>query len=485
MNILFEVPSDSIIRLMDNLLERLEIDNAHVIMAPGVDQNKLTSCRSFGKIKNVFQYLDVFYDEYEKYSCFINAYPVDDEILRKMAPYEAEILKQLERNPKTRESIEKRFSFYFDYVKYWNYFLDKEKIGCFVGTCIPHECYDMVVYRLCQIKEIPIVMAERLPIQSSMRYILINDYEEFDQNLIQSINNKMSSGEDVVLQGDLNDEFELFTTTKKRQMPYKPEYSANFVARSKNLFEKFKELGLIDGFSWVHSRIQFKKQRKKAKNELIKSYSGISQEADFSKKYIYFPLQYQPEMTTSPLGGEFVHQYLAIEMLSYCVPDDVYIYVKEHPVILTYSSSSREVLHYERIKKLRNVKMIETNTSTLELMNHALAVSSITGSVGYEGMYKYKPFIMFGNQIMKYGPWTYNVRTVSDCKKALKEIVEVDYSEKERNIKAFLKTLEEQSFTVDKEGFDIWADTTHTVENATKAYMNMLIKLGAKERSIS
>ena len=85
MNILFEVPSDSIIRLMDNLLERLEIDNAHVIMAPGVDQNKLTSCRSFGKIKNVFQYLDVFYDEYEKYSCFINAYPVDDEILRKAA----------------------------------------------------------------------------------------------------------------------------------------------------------------------------------------------------------------------------------------------------------------------------------------------------------------------------------------------------------------------------------------------------------------
>ncbi len=482
MNILYMPAAASTVEMMNRLVKQVEIDNIFILLSPLFEDSDVLNTEFGGKVKHVFHYLDSFYDRYEKDDYFKDAPPLDTRIIEQMAPYEGEILKQLERNTEAFESPEVRFSFYFDYLKNWNYFFEKENIDCVVwGNVVPHECYDQVIYRLAQIKGIPYIGAEKLPFRTKQRVMMIDGYENFEEEIVKKTEELYESGDPIELPEDLEEEYDLFTTVKKRQMPYKPMNENETVARIANLLQQFKERGFSGGIKWVKERITFKRTRKARKNRLNEAYIKLAETVDFSEKYIYFPLQFQPEMTTSPLGGVFVHQYLAIELLSYCVPEDVMIYVKEHPVCFTYPFTSREPFHYDRIRKLRNVRLISSEIDTLELTKNAIAVSAITGSVGYEAMYKLKPFLMFGYQMMRYAPLTYNIRTIDDCKKAMDEITSGKATCDERKVKAFLKVMGEKSFLTDREGFEDWANTELTVSNVTAAYKEKLIKAGAKE----
>ena len=48
-------------------------------------------------------------------------------------------------------------------------------------------------------------------------------------------------------------------------------------------------------------------------------------------EFVYFALHFEPERTTNPDGGFFHDQFLAIIHLRKILPEDVNIFVKEHP----------------------------------------------------------------------------------------------------------------------------------------------------------
>ncbi len=118
------------------------------------------------------------------------------------------------------------------------------------------------------------------------------------------------------------------------------------------------------------------------------------QQIDIEQRFIYFPLQLQPEMTTSSLGGKFRDQLLAIEALSRILPDDVKIYVKENPKQGTYS---RGPLFFHRLNRIPNVVFMPSFANTNTLIAHCEGVATITGTVGWEAIRKGKKAIVFGN----------------------------------------------------------------------------------------
>ena len=123
---------------------------------------------------------------------------------------------------------------------------------------------------------------------------------------------------------------------------------------------------------------------------------------DLGKKFVYFPLHLQPEKTTSSWGGKYNDQALAIEHLSQCLPDDWHIYVKENPKQDTYFMRGR--WFYERLKGVRNLKVVPANTNTYTLLDKCQFVATITGTVGWEAITGGKKVVVFG-----WGTWYKNL----------------------------------------------------------------------------
>ena len=136
------------------------------------------------------------------------------------------------------------------------------------------------------------------------------------------------------------------------------------------------------------------------KDKLKRYYKKLEQEAKFDCPYIYFALAYQPENSTSPLGEVFADQLLIIDMLSYCLPNNWYLYVKEHCSQWhrkLHGERSRTIDFYRYLSSIPNVKIIPVETSNFDLIDNAKAIATVTGTTGWEAVIRGKPALVFGH----------------------------------------------------------------------------------------
>jgi hypothetical protein len=121
---------------------------------------------------------------------------------------------------------------------------------------------------------------------------------------------------------------------------------------------------------------------------------------DMSCEYIYFPLNYQPEMTTSPLGGFFCDQISALRALASAIPEGWFIYVKEHPSQYlghSYGYLGRTEHFYQQLNAIPQVRMVPIDLHSQPLIDRSKMVATITGSAGYESLARSKCVIVFGD----------------------------------------------------------------------------------------
>lgn len=117
------------------------------------------------------------------------------------------------------------------------------------------------------------------------------------------------------------------------------------------------------------------------------------QEIDLERRFVYFAMQLQPEMTTSSLGGNYVDQALALEHLRDMLPDDVAIYVKENPKQAGYA---RGPMFFHRLRRIPGLVFVPSFSDTKVLTERAEAVATVTGTVGWEAIRQGTPAIVFG-----------------------------------------------------------------------------------------
>ena len=113
-----------------------------------------------------------------------------------------------------------------------------------------------------------------------------------------------------------------------------------------------------------------------------------------TKKFIYFPLHLQPEMTTSQLGGgKYRDQVAVIWEILRILPKDWVIIVKENP---KQNWQYRSDAFFKKLFLDRRIMMVDIGTPSKLLIQYSQLVATISGTVGWEAIRLNKPVICFG-----------------------------------------------------------------------------------------
>lgn len=384
------------------------------------------------------------------------------DIFNQMKPYQNQIMSSIYRWRFSDYVTLQRE--YIEHLKFWYWYLVKYKISLYIDL-VPHEIYTGVIYYLSKILGIQTVLIYPSPVYGS--FILMKDWCEsskITQEMYLSIRNSISY-EPVNFEEKKsnywNHAFADFL--KKQDLEEYPVYMNDKISKISKINNQFifKNNALLrkiaKSIEWLFIKT-YNLSRKTDRiihpilNLIFSNYlESIS--FDFindEDKYIYFPLHYQPECTTSPLGDVFENQLIAIEWMLYSKPKDVILYVREHPAqnfdANTIRYKSLEI--YEKIASMRDIKFISRNVSTFDLIRKSHAVATVTGTVGLEAIYREKPVLMFGYHVHQYAPGVFPIRSLDDCSLAMQKIFREGFKPSKRDVFLFLAALQETSVPV-------------------------------------
>ncbi|MDB9830041.1 hypothetical protein OAC68_04285 [Gammaproteobacteria bacterium] len=374
--------------------------------------------------------------------------PVDAEIISKMRECETIFLKQADRF--LSSCYQERKDRYLQYLRTWNYLLDA-RLDFAIFRNIPHEGFDYIIYCLCKLKGIQTFCFYALPIRPNKGVMLhmLQDIREPGRDIFENFKKMSESSADIDINAstllhyydDLanpEEDFLSFTRAEKNTMG-----SLGLLGK---LVKKFAHAFLSMNISTLPYRM-----RRAIKNYIFydryfmpihrfnREYSKISVTPQLDEQYIYFPMHFQPEASTSPLAGEFVDLLLIIQMLSYHAGPNIKIYVKEHP---RQGLSSKSIHFLKDALKCSNVVFINNEVHTGKVIENSLAIATCSGSAGIEGLLRKKPILMFGNRFYQYAPGVFQIRCNKDLQSALTQISADNFFIDIDAVKLFLKSAD-------------------------------------------
>lgn len=327
---------------------------------------------------------------------------------------------------------------YLRHLGFWDRFFDHEQVIGAIFTNIPHVSLDYVVYGLCQVREIPVLTFE--------------DVSHFGCVIARHCVESLPTETLAALRRPGDAPLSDFARAKIEHMSQK----------SGDPHPHYMSYSAFGGFSFHYYRNSLRPTARsvirallgrppeeKTRNELIRKYlkkeksinaalASCQTQVDLGRRYVYVPLHVQPELSTAPLAGAFVDQINLIRLLAECLPDDVAIYVKEHPA---QGAISRNPEEYYEIADIPRVSLCETGVSTFALIRNALAVATCTGTAGIEALFQGKPALFFGECVFSYAPGAHAIRTRQDCRQAVDAILAGEKPDISR-LHAFVAALE-------------------------------------------
>ena len=413
--------------------------------------NRRTLQYLFPNIIN-FEYHDFLKSNLKFKNFYKNIVPV--EILNKMHEYFNEYSKILLRQDTFISSISlsNSLNIYNSNIEYWyNLFIENDiQLNIFEEE--PHKSTTYLVYQLSKIMNIKTYMPLRTIWQLGI--IPISNYENKNKdNLLSDLfKSKTSNKQDINFNHYIN------TLSSKYEDVIKHHLwnQVDDIKGVKNYFnlKKFLKLKSIFNFKYYSSdfKTYFSKLEKSKENyfnylinktykliyinKLKKNYRKFSKNinlVNLKNKYIYFPLQMQPEKSTLPLAGVFEDAFYTIKFLLEYTPKEFKILIKEHPTHFIYWRNTTNLMWRSNdfYKKLINLNdriiLVDQKSDVFKLIDNSIFVASVGGTVCWEAAVRGKRSLNFSKIWFDNCP---GVSTISDEKDLNKFIKEKLYEKK-------------------------------------------------------
>jgi acylphosphatase len=399
--------------------------------------------------------------------------PIGKEFAKEMLECESQVLSMMNAVDLDNTPLSKKKHIYYQYLKYWRGLIKELKPDAIIFGDIPHIAHQYTLYCLAKKMGIKVIMYRTLQVRGRM--IFMNDHTDYRRlrEEVEKAKDKKYKLED--LSSDVQDNYKKYSDKKAEPHPFytRKSYLNRFLEDSSlfpgvsKIIKNIKRLAFfrttlsyirmffikrkhasLEGFE--HSafvlRAYYYKLWRKIRLSYKKEYEKLQTAVDFSKNYIYVALHNQPECSTSAMGDIFVDQILMIDILSASIPRDWVVYVKETPLqwSMIRGHLGRYKGYYEEIKKRKNVALVPAEISTFELIKHARAVASVTGTVGWEAILRSKPALVFGYIFYMYCDGAFRVSNVAECKEAI-NIIRKGYLPDKQKVINFLAALDKVS----------------------------------------
>ena len=387
------------------------------------------------------------------------------------------------------------------YLTLVNYFLnvieDNDiKIGFTFDT--PHSYYSHLFYELLKYSNIPVLKIEYHFIPDHA-LLIANDNlpktpTEFLKGLTQS---ELIERMDASLKNNLSNGNKYFENYKAKEqlksnsipplklaLTYSKKIGLNILA---GLYEtlKAKELRHFTSLNGIKSGSKYRRVANKKVRKLYrlrKYYNSISTTPSSSDKFIYLGLHMQPEKSSLPIGGDYENQLLIAGTIAASLPEDMLLYVKEHPNQYNpkklANANFRSEEFYNAITKLPNTKLIKLGYSSDELIRRASIVATVSGSIGWEALTLNIPVLTFG-QSYYYGCQACSyVTNIADCKSAILNLISLTKEEIYESLLKYLIYYHEEGLLINGSSWEAIINLEES--NRDQKLENMVNQIGAK-----
>jgi hypothetical protein len=163
------------------------------------------------------------------------------------------------------------------------------------------------------------------------------------------------------------------------------------------------------------------------------------------KKFLYFPLQSEPEARILVDSSFYSNQIALIENIARSIPIDYVLYVKEHP--MQKIKLWRSIDDYQKIIDLPNVKLVHPDVNSQLLISKCGGVISISGATGFEALFYKKPVILFANDYYDVLSMVTTVNDLTELPNIIRNVLNnFQFNNKEFN--ALMQAYDNQSIPV-------------------------------------
>lgn len=153
------------------------------------------------------------------------------------------------------------------------------------------------------------------------------------------------------------------------------------------------QFGLFKSYPSVFAIRKIFLQKKRIINSFLEEYENTSSAIPEGLQYFYFPLHYQPEASTVPLGWPFHNQIFVAHKIADNLPDGMKLVVKEHPTQfhLNYRGDrGRWFGYYQLMNSHENIVLAPIGSDPDIIIRKSKGVVSVNGSTVLESGVKFK-----------------------------------------------------------------------------------------------
>tara|TARA_B110000467_G_scaffold163033_1_gene187913 strand:+ start:10521 stop:12002 length:1482 start_codon:yes stop_codon:yes gene_type:complete len=136
------------------------------------------------------------------------------------------------------------------------------------------------------------------------------------------------------------------------------------------------------------------------------------------KKFIYFPLQLEPERTLLIPAPYFSNQLEVIKNIAKAIPIEYKLVVKEHP--MQKVRAWRNIEYYKEILSLPNVEFVHPSISNEKVIKKCSLVITATGTAGLEAALYQKPSIVLADVNYQTLPSVYRIKNIEELPEKIK-----------------------------------------------------------------